>query len=174
MAVPKVVGADVLRAKIDILFEALNTHDVEKFVELHTRDAVFTDPGAPAPAIGKAAIRTRVTEIFTMFPDLHYPMEDTDVMFAEDGSKAVATWTVLGTMRGPAMGFAPTGKTARMTGACIYEFRGDHIARHTVIYDAMDLAQQLGLLPSVTGLPMKAFAGVQRVATRVTRLLPRR
>lgn len=173
MAATKVVGADVLKAQILSFIEAMNSHDVDKILTHLTRDVVWTEPMQTEALVGKPAVRAGLAETFASFPDMHMPIEDVELIVPEGSAKAAATFTVIGTMTGPLAGFAPTGKTGRVSGVCVYEFRGDHIARHTIVYDAMELGQQLGLLPSPTGLPMRMFAGVQRFTSRVAGVVRR-
>ena len=108
-------------------------------------------------------------------PDVHFPLEDQRVLVAEDGTWAVSTWRMIGTMTGRAdpPGYEPTGKTANVAGSCLYELRDGRIARHTIVYDGLDLMQQLGLMPAMDSLPTKIMAGAQAVTSRLTHALHR-
>jgi steroid delta-isomerase-like uncharacterized protein len=173
-AAPKSATKELVRGKILALFEAFNAHDVDKLAQMLTSDVVWMDPLSREAYIGKPAVRARLVDLFTTFPDLHFPLEDVATFFADDPKKSVSTWTLMATMEGPTMGFAPTGKAARIKGVCIYEFRGEQIARHTAIFDGMAMGEQLGLLPGEGSLPMKVFTGAQRVTSKVIHLIPRR
>lgn len=173
MATTKVVGADVLKARIMSFIEAMNAHDIDKILSHMTRDVVWTESMEPEPLVGKPAVRAGLEESFAAFPDMHLPIEDIQLIVPEGATKAAATFTVICTMTGHVGDFAPTGRTGRVSGVCVYDFRGDHIARHTIVYDGLDMAQQLGLLPSPTGFPMRMLVGVQRFTNRVTGLVRR-
>lgn len=173
-AAPKTATKDLVRGKILALFEAFNAHDVDKLAQMMTSDIVWMDPLSREAYIGKPAVRARLVELFMTFPDMHFPLEDVAIFFADDLKKSVSAWTLMATMEGPSMGFAPTGKAARINGVCIYEFRGDLFARHTAIFDGMAMGEQLGLLPGEGSLPMRVFSGAQRITSKVIHLIPRR
>ncbi len=169
----QVVMPDVdARARVKDMFAAFNAHDVEKIAAMHTKSAVFDAPTLAQPARGRDAIATEVGRMFTAFPDIAFTVKD---YYVADNGHLAAWWEFTGTMTGPIdpPGYAPTGKRVLVRGACNYELKDGLFARHTVVYDAMDLLQQLGLMPGLDSPTAKLGAGVQRAVTRVTKVVQR-
>jgi steroid delta-isomerase-like uncharacterized protein len=158
-----------LEAFLGDLFGAFNNHDVDKIVAMHTADAEWEDPSVPAPIKGPAAIAEHLEEMFKAFPDLKF--DDDFEVYRTGGSKAAASWRFTGTMLGPMNppGFAPTGKKAAVKGACLYDFVDGRVARHHIIYDAMGMLEQLGIMPSLESASGKLTVGLQRATARFSR-----
>jgi steroid delta-isomerase-like uncharacterized protein len=160
-----------VRTTIMKFLGAVNAHDVAQALEFFTEDAIWEGAGGDPPLVGHAEIRELMQTWFRGFPDLHYPLEDIELFRAFEGGPVISYWTVIMTMDGPFAGFAPTGKRAKGKGTCRYEFRDDKIARHTVIFDQMDITRQLGILPTEDSLGYRMMTGMQRLATPVARRL---
>jgi steroid delta-isomerase-like uncharacterized protein len=155
-----------------IIFEflaAVNAHDVERALTYFTDDVVWEGSGISAPATGRAEVVEVLREWFVAFPDLHFPLEDVEVFRSLDGDHALTYWTSVMTMDGPFGDFAPTGGHAKGKGVCRYELVDGRIARHTVIYDQMQLAQLLGILPAEESASYRMLARMQRLRARVAR-----
>ncbi len=85
----------------------------------------------------------------TSLPDLRATIED---IFAE-GDKVVVRWTLSGTHQGniviPSVGtIPPTGKHVSFEGMDIYHFRGGKIVESWRQWSSLQLAQQLGAVPT--------------------------
>ena len=162
-----------LRHEITQMIGAFNAHDVDGILSHFTDDVVWEDPSLSAPALGKDAARAAIGHIFTPFRDFQFALDDLRIFLGADGTSAVSTWTWTATMTGPIdpPGYAPTGKTARVSGACRYEFRAGKISNHTVIYDLYGLMAQLGLVPGIDSVQVKAMAGAQRLTQRAVTVL---
>lgn len=102
--------------------------------------------------------------MFTAFPDLHFPRDEIEIYRSLSGRKAAPRWHMVATMTGrlEPPGWEPTGTGVEVAGMCAYEFRGGLIARHTVIYDQMSMSRQLGLMPAMDSVQVKAMVGLQR------------
>jgi steroid delta-isomerase-like uncharacterized protein len=161
-----------IRAKVRELFDAFNAHDVDRIVKLHTKSAVFDDPTLIEPAHGHEALGAELRRMFQAFPDITFTVKD--VYVAEAGHVA-AHWEFTATMTGPIdpPGYAPTGKTVTVDGACVYEMKDGLFSRHTSIYDTMGLLQQLGLMPGLDSPTVKIGAGIQRAMSLVTKAVQR-
>jgi steroid delta-isomerase-like uncharacterized protein len=158
-----------LRTMIFEFLGAVNAHDVERALTFFTDDVVWEGSGIQADAVGRAAVVEVLREWFCAFPDLHFPLEDVEVFRSLDGDHALAYWTSVMTMEGPFAGFAPTGRHAKVKGVCRYELVGGRIARHTMIYDQLQVSQQLGLLPAPASRSYRLLAGAQRLTARAAR-----
>lgn len=170
MAETSTPGSTDVRTRVEALFRALNEHDADKIIALHTPEAVWEDPDLTAPVKGRAAIAVRLATMFRAFSDLQYPMDEVEIYTAESG-RVVARWHAVGTMTGPLdpPGFAATGKKVSITGACFYEFEDGLIARHTILYDTTGLLRQAGIMPASGSAPAKFAAGLQRAAVGIAK-----
>lgn len=167
MATTKVPTHEQLKTTIHEFIVAINDHDLDAVMDHFTDDAVWEGPAMDDRYVGREAIRTMLEELFTAFPDIHYPLDDLEVHRQLDGESALSFWTLVMTMQGPWGGFAPTGRTARGRGVCRYEFADGRFRRHTVVYDERDLAEQLGLLPAEDSLAWRTVASTQRLVKPV-------
>jgi steroid delta-isomerase-like uncharacterized protein len=171
MAETRALPLKQLRTMILDFLGAMNAHDVERALEFFTEDAVWEGTGIAAPAVGHEAIAEVLHEWLRGFSDLHFPLEDVEIYRAVDGDRALAYWTSIMTMDGPFGGFVPTGRTAKGKGICRYELRDGKIAKHTIIYDEMDITRQLGLLPADDSMGFRMLAGMQHLTTPISRRL---
>jgi steroid delta-isomerase-like uncharacterized protein len=174
MADTKALTSTQLRTTILAFLGAVNAHDVDRAVSFFTEDATWEGTGTTGPVVGRDAIRDQFRRWFDGFSDLHYPLEDVELYRAVGGDHAIAYWTGIMTMDGPYRGFAPTGRTAKVKGICRYEFREGKIARHTLVFDEMDVTRQLGLLPAEGSVGFRLLAGMQHLTTPIRRRVTRR
>lgn len=171
----KPAGSAATRKHITSLFRAFNSHDATEVVSHFTDDVQWFAPMLDEPVVGREAAQREVEALFAAMPDLHFPLGDVEIFADANGAKAIAHYTFSGTMTGSMNppGFAPTGQRADIEGACVYEMREGLIAKHTVIFDGLRLAQDLGLLPGSGSILVKVLVGAQRVANGVATALTR-
>jgi steroid delta-isomerase-like uncharacterized protein len=81
------------------------------------------------------------------FPDIHITIHDT----IEQGEKVAARWTAAMTHKGEFLGFAPTGRTATITGISLQRWENGKIM------EGWDNWDQLGLLVQLGAVPLKKF-----------------
>jgi steroid delta-isomerase-like uncharacterized protein len=148
-----------LRTIADEMFRAWNDHDVQAILDHLTDDVVYTDPGLEEPARGKEAVRAHIEDTFSSFPDFTVLEDDYHLFTGEDESTAVTTWTVKGTMTGSALetGIPATGKGMTLSGTNLIRFEDGLISEYVLVYDALYLLQQLGVMPKTDGLGFKAI-----------------
>ena len=160
-----------LEAQVRTLFEGMNALDADAAASVLTDDVVWQQPGLPGPLVGRTATANTLRDLFRAFPDLAIPLDDVVIYHGPDGTRAASHWRVIGTMTGPLdpPGFAPTGRRCEVHGVCLYEFRDGRIARHTMIYDALDMLTQLGLMPGPDSLQSKAMVRLQRLTAKLRR-----
>ena len=168
-------GTTEIRARVEALSRAINEHDVDKIIALHTPDAVLEDPALTAPVTGRAAIAVEFTAMFRAFPDFQFLMDELEVYVADSG-RVAARWHFTGTMTGPIdpPGYAPTGKKASLSGVCLYEYQDGLIARHTIVYDTMAMLRQVGIMPATDSAQAKLIAGLQRAVAFVAKAVRHR
>lgn len=134
-----------LQEFIDRYNAAWNDHDVEAIVAMHTDDSVFENHTTGDVNIGKDAIRSAITGIFAVFPDLTF--EARSQYIRED--LVVQEWTARGTHQGAmnrsGMTIEPTGRAVEYRGMDIIPIRDGLVARKDVYSDGVTLLRQLGL-----------------------------
>lgn len=99
------------------------------------------DPLTPDFGRGPNALKQLVTMYRTAFPDAHLSIED---IVAED-DRVVVRWTGRGTQRGKLGNFAPTDKTATVTGIDILRISGGKVRESWTNWDTLGMLQQLGI-----------------------------
>ena len=122
--------------------EAYNGRNRGFFQEVYAEGA---NPDAPAhgglPGVAGAE---RYLEMFlTAFPDLRVEILDLVAEF----DVVCCRYIGRGTHTGPLLRLPPTGRTAEMEGLAYFRFDQGRIVESVNRYDAVGLAQQLGLLP---------------------------
>ena len=164
------VDAAFVRSFADRWLAGWNNHDVEALVSLCTDDVVWEDPALAGAEQGKQAVRDFLEGTWSMFPDLHFSLPEPP-MLAIEGPRAAQVWIMTGTMLGPDpwAGFAPTGKSIRIEGNDLYEFRNGLVSHYRGRYDMTEVARQLGLAPARGSRAEKTMAFVQRTGMRLRR-----
>jgi predicted ester cyclase len=77
------------------------------------------------------------------FPDLQVSLADE----LSSGEKVVTRWTSRGTHQGELMGIAPTGNRVEVTAVGIWRVAEGKIAEAWLVFDALGMMQQLGVVP---------------------------
>ena len=134
-----------LQEFIDRYNAAWNDHDVEVIVSMHTDDSVFENHTTGDVNVGREAIGTAVSGIFTVFPDLTF---ETRRQYLRD-DLVVQEWTARGTHEGTmhrsGVEVEPTGREVEYRGMDVIPFRDGLVARKDVYSDGVTLLRQLGL-----------------------------
>ena len=134
-----------LQEFIDRYNAAWNDHDADAIVSMHTEDSVFENHTTGDVNIGKDAIRSAITGIFRVFPDLNFEARS---QYLRD-DLVVQEWTARGTHEGPmnrsGMTIEPTGRTVEYRGMDIIPIQDGLVARKDVYSDGVTLLRQLGL-----------------------------
>jgi steroid delta-isomerase-like uncharacterized protein len=129
-------------AVIRRFWDAFNQHDLDTLEPLMAPDFKDYDPTRPGP-VDRAGRMQQGTMFLAAFPDTHYEIED----LVAEGDKVAVRFTYRGTHRGELMGIPPTGKVVTFTGIAIDRLEKGKIVEHWLIYDALGLMQQLGIIP---------------------------
>ena len=134
---------------VRIFYEAFNAHDLDRDDDLVTEDYRSEGPGASEP-MTRAQVRQQNQAYLTAFPDIHFDIART----IAQGDYVVAHWIATGTHTGPLPtpsggAIPPTGKSARLMGCAIYEFREGRVARAWNHWDMAALLAQLGVMPAM-------------------------
>jgi predicted ester cyclase len=124
-------------------WEGFNTHNLNIWDEVCTPDHMNHDPALPTPHADLQTIKQTISAIFfSALPDLTSSEDD----LIATGEKVVVRRTFRGTHTGELMGVAPTGKAVTFTGIFIDRLVGGKIAEQWVVFDALSLLQQTGVV----------------------------
>jgi len=123
--------------------ELWNHGDLAVADQIIAPDFTDHDPASPWVPPGIDGCKTLVTGYRTVFPDLHFTVEQQ----VASGDNVVAHWRARGTQRSELMGIAATGKAIDIEGISIFDLENGRIRRQTVIWDALGMMQQLGAVP---------------------------
>ncbi len=122
-------------------FETLNAHDVEPLMTFWGPQAVERFPDATC--VGARAIADYFLAIFAALPDLHIEI----LALAEQGEDVFVQWKLTGTHRGRFAGIEPTGCAIALDGIDHFVVRDGKVVSNFVVFDQMEVARALGLLP---------------------------
>jgi steroid delta-isomerase-like uncharacterized protein len=155
---------------VEGFFKALNDRDFDAALSYVTDDVIYKQPFTGTMR-GKEAVRAELAQTYSAFQDMHMPVEDVGIYVSDDHSAAVVTCTMVGTMTGAAMGAAHTGRLMRITAVQVTKFRDGLISEATLVYDSLDAAQQLGLLPGQGSLAMRVLMATELLTTKARQAL---
>ena len=163
-----------MRSLNDDLFDAWNRHDIEGVLQHLQPDVLWVDPTLDEPAHGKVGAAASMANTFTAFPDFHLPADDFESFYDVEAQSGMAVWTARGTMTGRLdTGVPATGKPVNVRGATLIRFTDGLISEYRFMYDALDMMQQMGLLPKSTGVGFKALVMADVVAAKARKALQR-
>ena len=126
-----------------VIEETINNKNLSLIDELYASNHVMRN-NLEEPSHGPEGVREDYNMYLTAFPDVHLTIED---MIAE-GDKVVVPYTVRGTHRGELMGIAPTGKQITVLVVWIARIADGKLVESQLIFDAMGMMQQLGVIPA--------------------------
>jgi steroid delta-isomerase-like uncharacterized protein len=136
------MSAEENKAVVRRFWDAFNRHDLDTAEALMAPHFIDHDVSRPEP-VDRAARIQQGAAFLAAFPDTQYTIED----LVGEGEKVVMRFTYRGTHQGMLMGIPPTGKHVTFTGIAIDRVEDGVIAEHWLIYDALGLMQQLGVIP---------------------------
>lgn len=162
------------RTFFEEFLKAWDEHDINTVLDHLTDDVMWVHPGLSEAIQGKTAVRKDMEDTYVAFPDMRFKLDETRIYLADEPTQVVATFTWHGTMTGRmAMGYEPTGKSVKVSGTCVYTLRDGLISEHVIVFDALDLMQQLGILPKERDLMFRVMREAQNLTTRARKALQR-
>ena len=141
-----------LSGYVKTISHAWNIRNIDKLLSYLTENIFWDDPAMEEPAHGHDAVRRFALSLWRAFPDFKYIPMDAPFI-SSDRTRIVQQFKITGTMLGPldSPGFAPTGRRFEIDGFDLMEFRDGKLCRCITRFDGINLAQQLGFLPPVSG-----------------------
>jgi steroid delta-isomerase-like uncharacterized protein len=159
-----VSNADLVRWN----FEAINRRDASMLKQLWTAETVVRFPDRTCT--GADEIAAYFEEVFAAMPDWH--MEA--VRIAAQDDDVFVRWHLTGTHSGPLLGIEPTGKALAVDGMDHFVVRQGKIVSNFVIFDQMQYARQIGMMPPDGSSADKAVKGAFNLRTKLSQRLARR
>ena len=148
-------------------FETLNAHDVAPLRALWTADTVERFPDRTCH--GTEEIAAYFEETFRAVPDFHMEI----VSIAEQGDDVFVHWHLTGTHQGPITGIEGTGRPIAVDGIDHFVVRDGRVASNFVVFDQMQYARQLGMLPAQDSPGDRAFKAAFNARTKLAARLGR-
>lgn len=157
-------NTDLVRWTVDVI----NTHDVTPLKEIW-RDAVEYFPGRVCR--GPEEISAYFNESFAAMPDFRLEIQG----IAGDGDSVFIRWILTGTFNGePFEGVAATGSSLKLNGADHFVIRDGRVVSNHVVYDQLEFARQIGMMPPDGTAADRALKGAFNVKTRAVAKLRKR
>jgi predicted ester cyclase len=148
-------------------FEALNQHDTTPLKQFWTADTVERFPDRTCR--GPEQIASYFEDVFAAIPDLHMEV----IAIAEQGEDVFVHWRFTGTHRGPLMGIQATGRRVAIDGIDHFVLRDRIVVSNFVVFDQMQYALQLGMLPPPGSSGDRALKRVFNTRTKLAARLKR-
>lgn len=166
---------DWVREFVRRWLESWNSHQAERVLSHLTEDVEVRDDSWPKAMHGHADVREFLEALWGAIPDMTFELLDGPYV-VPGVARASFRWRGFGTFTGPMNppGFAPTGRHWEIDGADFQEYRDGRIAKLRVVFDMMDVARQLCVMPASGGRGERAMAAAQRGVTRVQQMYRRR
>lgn len=133
----------------DSYVEMINTHDPDQVDRFVAEDYVNHNAFV---ADGREANRRWWTAFFAGLPDVGVTMEDLVV----SGDRVVGRFVYRGTHTGDFVGIPASGKLVEMRSIDIWRVRDGMFVEHWDELNLMQVFQQLGVLPPLSGLEAEA------------------
>jgi steroid delta-isomerase-like uncharacterized protein len=111
--------------------------------ELLTDDYRLHAPGVSVP-LDRETTKHVVAMYGNSFPDLKHTVDE---VIADDDTLAVR-WTVRGTHRGEFQGIPASGKSIKLSGITVHHLVGARVRETWLVYDNIELLQQIGAVPA--------------------------
>jgi predicted ester cyclase len=124
------------------MYAALDANDLSAVPELFDPAWRNYDPAMP-PLAGHDGARQLITILKSAFPDLRTTVDQVLV----EGDLVAARLTHAATHLGPFLGIPPTGRQATVTATGIFRVQDGRLAENRVVFDALGLLRQLGIVP---------------------------
>ena len=150
-------------------FQMLNEHDVESMGSLWTSATVERFPSGTLH--GAEAMAGYFRALFAALPDLRMRI----VALAEAGADVFVHWQMTGTHTGARFeGIEPTGRAIAVDGMDHVVVRDGAFASNFVVFDQMQFARQIGMLPPDGSAADRATKAAFNAKTRFLARLRRR
>jgi predicted ester cyclase len=142
-------------------FEKLNEHHVTPLKQFWTSGTVERFPDRTCR--GPEEIAAYFQEAFAAIPDFHMEI----LTLAEQGEDVFVHWRLTGTHAGPLLGIEPTGRKLTIDGMDHFVIRDGIVVSNFVVFDQMQYARQIGMMPPDGSPADKAVKGAFNARTKL-------
>jgi predicted ester cyclase len=150
------------------LFEVVNERDLETLRRFWTPQTIERFPDGTCH--GADAIAAYFATAFAALPDWRMRV----VSIVEQGEDVFVRWQLTGTHAGGAFqGIEATGRAVALDGIDHFVVRGGVVVTNFVVFDQMQFARQIGLLPRDGSRADRALKAAFNARTRLARRLRR-
>ncbi|HET7052962.1 MAG TPA: nuclear transport factor 2 family protein [Solirubrobacterales bacterium] len=143
---------------------AWNAQEVDAIVAMCDEDLELDDPALPAALHGKDGIRAFAVDTFATFPDLRLEALEPPCP-SRRGAGAWFPYRMTGTMSGHwgPLDIAPTGASIDFRGVTEWRFRGALLVLWDTVYDNLEGARQMGIVPRQGSRGDRLFSKLQHL-----------
>jgi predicted ester cyclase len=142
-------------------FETLNQHDVAPLRQFWNAETVERFPDRECR--GTEEIAGYFEDAFAAIPDFHMEV----IAIAEQGDDVFVHWKLTGTHLGTLQGLEPTGKKVVIDGMDHFVIHDGNVISNFVVFDQMQYAVQLGMLPPPDSRGDRAFKRMFNTRTKL-------
>jgi steroid delta-isomerase-like uncharacterized protein len=132
-----VSNADLIRWS----FETINRQDLPALKQIWADDIVERFPDETCTGIAEVA--AHFENLFSAISEWRVEV----IGLVEQGEDVFVRWRLTGVHTGVLLGVAPTGKPLTVDGMDHFVMRDGKVASNFVIYDQMEFARQVGMMP---------------------------
>jgi len=151
--------------RIRWIFDRLNDHDAAAMSEVWTAETVVRFPDRTCR--GRDEVAAYVKELFAAVPDLRMDVQSV----VEQGDEVFVRWTATGTHEGTIQGVDGTGRRLEIDGMDHVTLREGKIVSNFVLFDQMQWARAVGMLPPQDSAADKAVKAALNLKTQALRRL---
>lgn len=130
------------KALVRRLYAVIDANDLTAVPEIFAPTWVNHDPSLP-PLAGHDGARQLIRLLKSAFPDYQTTVE----ALVAEGDIVAARLTHTATHLGEFMGIPPTGRQASVSASGIIRIAEGRVVENHIIFDALGLLRQLGLVP---------------------------
>lgn len=141
------MGTNNISIVRDFIEEIWNKGNVAMLDRLVSERCSFEAP-ITGEMRGRDAIRDRVQQFRSAFPDLVVTIED--VQATDD--RVVTRWVARATHKGPFMGISPTNRRGEVRGISTDRIVDGRLVEHHEVFDTLALFQVIGAVPALDRL----------------------
>jgi steroid delta-isomerase-like uncharacterized protein len=150
-------------------FERLSAHDVDSLKQ-SVWDADTVERFPDRNVRGHEEVGAYFQEIMDGIDDFRIEI----VALAEQGDEVFVQWRATGTHTGKVFGFDATGKALEIDGMDHFTVRDGRVVSNFVVFDQMQFARGIGLLPPDGSAADKAVKSAFNAKTRVVKEIQER
>jgi steroid delta-isomerase-like uncharacterized protein len=162
MAVTAAPPTDATNAElIRWAFDQLNRHDVTPLKAFWDDTTLERFPDQTCR--GADEIAAYFENVFAGVPDFRMEIRS----LVAEGDDVFVQWHMTGTHSGPLFGVVPTGKPLAVDGIDHFVVRDGRVVSNFVVFDQMQFAQQIGLMPPADSAGEKGLKALFNARTKV-------